>query len=144
MRILVVFFLKPLDLQAEEELELNAKAMGAVIGKGGKGHRMSHGVIGMSLLFYPEKKDESLRGNIDVIKKTCEQNTIEMVPSNDMTDYPERRYAVREENRLLYVVMNMCQGCLHHIPSIRLGILLTAQPILFGAVTVYNCLFIGA
>lgn len=56
MRILVGFFLKPLDLQAEEELELNAKAMGAVIGKGGKGHRMSRGVIGMSLLFYPEKK----------------------------------------------------------------------------------------
>jgi len=35
--------------------------------------------------FTPEKKNESLRGNIDVIKKTCEQNTIEMVPSNDMT-----------------------------------------------------------
>lgn len=79
MRILVGFFLKPLDLQAEEELELNAKAMGAVIGKGGKGHRMSHGVIGMSLLFY--KKHQSLQGNIDVIKKTCEQNTVEMVLS---------------------------------------------------------------
>ena len=43
--------------------------------------------------FTPRKKNESLQGNIDVIKKTCEQNTIEMVPSNDMTDYPERRYA---------------------------------------------------
>ncbi len=43
------FFQKPLDHffgpQAEEELELNAKAMGAVIGKGGKGHRMSQGSL---------------------------------------------------------------------------------------------------
>lgn len=45
-------------------------------------------------------KNQSLQGNIDVIKKTGEHHTIEMVLSNDMTDYPERRYAVREEKQV--------------------------------------------